>query len=417
MSMAPPSVVTIVLAGGAGSRLRALTSDRAKPAVPFGGGYHLVDFALSNAANSGLRDVWVIQQFHPVSLGAHLRSGRPWDLDRLDGGLLVLHPSQGTGRDGFHSGTTDALWKQVEPLREAGPEVTVVVSADAVYRLDYEALVRDHLASFAEVTMVTTRVDPGDAGRYGVVEVDDDGVVTSYSYKPRDPASDLICAEIFVFNTAALISALETAHDEAFASGDGDPGDIGDNVLPEMVAAGHAREWRLEGYWRDVGTIASYWAGHMDLLGEPPVHELDVPGWPLRTVSTYSGPARTGSQAVVTSSLLGRGAVVRGTVEHSVVGPGAVVEDGATVRDSVILPGAVVRSGARVETAVVDSDVEVPADARIGEHQPGADEATVRVALLGRPTGGPRPRGHVVPAGEADPPDNDDNDDDKGSRT
>lgn len=130
--MAPSSVVTLVLAGGAGSRLRALTRDRAKPAVPFGAGYHLVDFALSNAANSGFRDVWVIQQFHPVSPGAHLRSGRPWDLDRLDGGLLVLHPSQGTGRDGFHSDTTDALWKQVEPLRRAAPEVTVVVSADAV---------------------------------------------------------------------------------------------------------------------------------------------------------------------------------------------------------------------------------------------------------------------------------------------
>ena len=406
--MAPSSVVTLVLAGGAGSRLRALTRDRAKPAVPFGAGYHLVDFALSNAANSGFRDVWVIQQFHPVSLGAHLRSGRPWDLDRLDGGLLVLHPSQGTGRDGFHSGTTDALWKQVEPLRRAAPEVTVVVSADAVYRLDYDAIVRDHLASFAEVTMVTTRVDPRDAGRYGVVEVDDGGAVTAYSHKPEDPSSDLVCAEIFVFNTAALISRLEAAHEEALTAGDGDPGDLGENVLPAMVAAGHARQWRHDGYWRDVGTVASYWAGHMDLLGEPPVHELDVPGWPLRTASSFSGPARTGPQAEVTRSLLGRGAVIRGTVEHSVIGPGAVVEHGAVVRDSVILPGAVVRAGARVETAVVDSGVEVPVDARIGEHQADADEATVQVALLWHAQDGPRPSGFTVRAGEMDPPDDED---------
>ncbi|MGX1856727.1 glucose-1-phosphate adenylyltransferase family protein [Dietzia sp. NPDC055340] len=406
--MAPSSVVALVLAGGAGSRLRALTRDRAKPAVPFGAGYHLVDFALSNAANSGFRDVWVIQQFHPVSLGAHLRSGRPWDLDRLDGGLLVLHPSQGTGRDGFHSGTTDALWKQVEPLRRAAPEVTVVVSADAVYRLDYDAIVRDHLASFAEVTMVTTRVDPRDAGRYGVVEVDDDGAVTAYSHKPEDPSSDLVCAEIFVFNTAALISRLEAAHEEALTAGDGDPGDLGENVLPAMVAAGHARQWRHDGYWRDVGTVASYWAGHMDLLGEPPVHELDVPGWPLRTASSFSGPARTGPQAEVTRSLLGRGAVIRGTVEHSVIGPGAVVEHGAVVRDSVILPGAVVRAGARVETAVVDSGVEVPVDARIGEHQADADEATVQVALLWHAQDGPRPSGFTVRAGEMDPPDDED---------
>lgn len=406
--MAPLSVVTFVLAGGAGSRLLALTDERAKPAVPFGGGYHLVDFALSNAANSGLRDVWVIQQFHPVSLGAHLRSGRPWDLDRLDGGLLVLHPSQGTGRDGFHEGTTDALWKQVDALRRAAPEVTVVVSADAVYRLDYDALVRDHLSSFAEVTMVTARVEPRDAGRYGVVEVSDEGSVISYEYKPEHPRSDLVCAEIFVFNTAALIARLEAAHEQALASGDGDPGDIGDNVLPEMVAAGHAREWRHHGYWRDVGTIASYWAGHMDLLGEPPVYELDVPGWPLRTVSSFSGPARTGAQAQVTGSILGRGAVVHGSVEQSVIGPGAVVELGAQVRGSVILPGSVVRSGARVETSVIDADVEVPVDARVGEYQPHADESSVRVALLGRLEGGPRPRGYTVRAGVADPSDDDD---------
>lgn len=406
--MAPLSAVTIVLAGGAGSRLRALTRDRAKPAVPYGAGFQLVDFSLSNAANSGLRDVWVVQQFHPVSLGSHLRSGRPWDLDRLDGGLLVLHPSQGTGRDGFHSGTADALWKQIEPLREAAPDVTVVVSADAVYRLDYDRLVRDHLASFAELTMVTTRVAPGDASRYGVVRVGGDGTVTEYSYKPDEPESDLICAEIFVFNTAALISHLERAHEDvATAGGDDDMGDIGDNVLPAMVEAGHAREWRHEGYWRDVGTVESYWAGHMDLLGEPPVHELDVPGWSLRTASAFTGPARTGEAAEVTGSLLGHGAVVRGVVDQSVVGPGAVVEAGATVRDSVILPGAVVRSGARVETAVVDAGVEVPVDARIGERQAGATESSVRVALLGTSPDGSRPSGFTLPAGKLDPPDDD----------
>lgn len=407
--MAPLSAVVIVLAGGAGSRLRALTRDRAKPAVPYGGGYQLIDFSLSNAANSGLRDVWVVQQFHPVSLGSHLRSGRPWDLDRLDGGLLVLHPAQGTGRDGFHSGTADALWKQIEPLREAAPDVTVVVSADAVYRLDYDELIRDHLDSFAELTMVTTRVAPEDASRYGVVRVGGDSAVTEYRYKPEDPEGDLICAEIFVFNTAALIGSLEQAHrDVVTAGGDEDMGDIGDNILPAMVGAGHAREWRHDGYWRDVGTIESYWAGHMDLLGEPPVHELDVPGWSLRTASAYSGPARTGQDAQVAGSLLGHGAVVHGAVDHSVVGPGVVIEAGARVRDSVLLPGAVVRSGAHVETAVVDAGVEVPADARIGERQSGATESSVRVALLGSSADGPRPSGFTLAAGTLDPPDDDD---------
>lgn len=406
--MAPLSVVTVVLAGGAGSRLSALTRDRAKPAVPYGGGYQLIDFSLSNAANSGLSDVWVVQQYHPVSLGTHLRSGRPWDLDRLDGGLLVLHPSQGTGRDGFHSGTADALWKQVEVLREAAPEVTVVVSADAVYRLDYDRLVRDHLSSFAEVTMVTTRVSPEDAARYGVVRVADDGSVLDYAYKPDEPESDLVCAEIFVFNTAALIRYLEAAAEEVETPGGAsDLGDIGDNILPAMTQAGHAREWRHEGYWRDVGTIGSYWAGHMDLLGEEPVHRLDVEGWPLRTASGYSGPARTGVDATVTNSLTGHGAVVLGTVEHSVVGPGAVVEAGASVRDSVILPGAVVAAGARVETAVVSSGVRVPLDARIGDRQQGATEGTAKVALLGDDEREERPAGFVLAAGEIHPVDGD----------
>ncbi|MDV8000621.1 glucose-1-phosphate adenylyltransferase family protein [Rhodococcus sp. IEGM 1408] len=409
--MAPLSVVTVVLAGGAGSRLSALTRERAKPAVPYGAGYKLIDFVLSNAANSGLRDVWVVQQFHPVSLGAHLRSGRPWDLDRLDGGLLVLHPSQGTDRDGFHTGTADALWKQVESLREAAPQVTVVLSADAVYRLDYDEVIRDHLASFAEVTMVTTRVAPEDAGRYGVVRVAEDGSVVDYRYKPDEPESDLICAEIFVFNTAALIRHLEAAADDvASAGGPGDLGDIGDNILPAMVGAGHAREWRHEGYWRDVGTIASFWAGHMDLLGDDPVHRLDVDGWPLRTASSYTGPARTGSAAVVSGSLVGRGAVIHGEIRHSVVGPGAVIEQGALVRDSVILPGAVVRSGARVETAVVDSGVVVPAEASIGEPRAGATETTARVALLGRDeeSSGERPSGFTLAAGEIHPGDDED---------
>lgn len=406
--MARPSVVTIVLAGGAGSRLSALTRDRAKPAVPYGGGYQLIDFSLSNAANSGLSDVWVVQQYHPVSLGAHLRSGRPWDLDRLDGGLLVIHPSQGTGRDGFHSGTADALWKQVDVLREAAPEVAVVVSADAVYRLDYDRIVRDHQSSYAEVTMVTTRVPPEDAGRYGVVRVADDASVLDYVYKPDTPESDLVCAEIFVFNTEALVRYLEAAAEDVETSGGPRGlGDIGDNILPAMTRAGHAREWRHEGYWRDVGTIGSYWGGHMDLLGEDPVHRLDVGGWPLRTASTYSGPARTGPRAVVTNSMVGHGAVVLGTVEHSVVGPGVVIEEGAHVRDSVILPGAVVSAGARVETAVVSSGVVVPADARIGERQTGATEEDARVALLGDDERGERSAGFVLAAGEIHPVDDD----------
>jgi glucose-1-phosphate adenylyltransferase len=383
--MAPVRTVVLVLAGGAGGRLELLTADRAKPAVPYGGSYRLIDVPLSNALHSGLSDVWVVQQFHPVSLDDHLANGRPWDLDRTTGGLLLLHPSQGTDKEGWHTGTADALWRQSDLLRQFDPEVVVVVSADAVYRLDYEALVLEHRASGAALTMVTTEVDPGDAARYGVVQVDDEGRVTGYAYKPGEPRGNLVTTEVFVFDTDALVGLLDELAADA---GEDGLADLGDALLPRLVGEGRAREHRFRGYWRDLGTVESYWAAHMDLLADEPPFVPDEESWPLRTHARRQGAARIADGARIRRSLLASGAHVAGTVERSVLAAGTVVEAGAEVRDSVLLPGAVVRSGAVVERAILDDAVEIGAGARIGG--PGA------TALLGR-------RGRVAPGSSVPP--------------
>jgi glucose-1-phosphate adenylyltransferase len=332
--------------------------------------------------------VWLIEQHNPASLTDQLSNGRPWDLDRTTGGLRVLHPHQGGDKEGWHSGTADALWRQSGLLREAAPDALVVVSADAVYRLDYRAVVDGHLASEAAVTMVTTRVEPDDAGRYGVVQVEG-GRVVDYAYKPDEPASDLVCNEVFVFTPDRVLDLLDELA-EALDDDDEDGlGDLGDALLPRLVDDGAAREHRFDDYWRDLGTVEAYWQAHQDLVRPDPPFVPDDPAWPLLSRPSRSAPARVRDGAVVRDSLLAPGADVAGTVERSVLSSGAVVEAGAVVRESVLLPGAVVRSGAVVERTVLDDGVEVGEDARVG----GEGD----VALLGR-----RERieaGAVVPAG------------------
>jgi glucose-1-phosphate adenylyltransferase len=360
--------LVLVLAGGAGGRLELLTRTRAKPAVPFAGTHRLIDFPLSNCHNAGLSDVWVAQQFNPISLSDHMANGRPWDLDRTTGGLLILQPRLGHDREGFQQGTADSLWRNAPLIRQFAPEALVVVSADAVYAQDYGALVEEHVASGAPLSMVTYEVDPDDAGRYGVVQASG-GEVRDYVYKPDEPRGNLISNEVFVFTPEPLWDVLEELADED------DLEDLGSALLPRLVAAGGVREERLEGYWRDVGTVGAYWEAHMDLLDPEPPLDLDDRAWPILTKApTTRASAQVRRGAEVADSLLGPGATVAGAVERSVVGREAVVEAGATVRESVLLPGAVVRSGATVVRAVVDDEVDVRA---------GVGEAGGEIALAG----------------------------------
>jgi glucose-1-phosphate adenylyltransferase len=362
--------LALILAGGEGGRLEVLTAERAKPAVPFAGVYRLIDFPLSNCLHSGISDVWVVEQYEPHSLNEHLANGRPWDLDRTYGGLQVLPPQQTRSReeeDGFAQGNADAIYRHKTLIRELDPDILLVLSADHVYKLDYREVIDRHRESEAAVTLVTTRVPPGeDAGRFGVVEVDGEGRVTGFEYKPEAPRSDLVTTEVFVYDAPALLDALE----RLAAESDGDEPklkDFGHELIPHLVKEGKAREYRLEGYWRDVGTVDSYWQAHMDLLEPEPGLVLDDPAWPLRTYGTQRLPARIEGSARIGASLISPGCRVAGRVERSVLGPGVVVEEGAEVRDSVLLEKVGVRAGAKVERAILDAEVEVGKGAVVGK--------------------------------------------------
>jgi glucose-1-phosphate adenylyltransferase len=294
----------------------------------------------------------VLQQYEPHSLSEHLANGRPWDLDRTFGGLRVVHPATGDSESGFFEGNADAIHRAREPIGEFEPDVVLVVSADAVYRLDYQRVLEAHAERRADVTMVTTEVPREQAGRFGVVEVGGDGRVEGFEYKPDEPRTGTVTTEVFAYAPDVLLDTLAELADD-----DGGLEDFGHALLPALVERGNARAVELGGYWRDVGTVESYWQGHMDLLGAAPALDLDDPAWPILTHGAQRPPARVAAGASFEDALVSPGCVVRGSVERSVLGAGVVVEEGVTVRDAVVLDGA--RVAADVRRAIVDLDVEV----------------------------------------------------------
>ncbi|WP_262849794.1 glucose-1-phosphate adenylyltransferase family protein [Mumia quercus] len=350
--MRPLDVIAIVLAGGKGGRLGELTERRAKPAVPVAGSYRLVDIVLSNLVHSGVSDVWMIEQYLPGSLNEHLAHGRPWDLDRSWGGLRVVPPFEGAEGGGFAQGNADALARQAEALRERASDVTLVLSADHLYTLDLRDVLETHARTDADLTIVTTTGVP-DASRHGVVEVDDDGGVTGFAYKPDEPATDVVAAEIFAYRTTTLLEAFDhllEVHDQLE--------DYGDQLVPYLVENRRVVEHRLDSYWRDLGTVPGYWRAHMDVLDRSGVR-LDDPGWPIRTAAPVRLPARVTPSADVREALLAPGSVVAGSVRHSVVGPGCEVDEGAEVVDSVLLDGVTVGPGVRLVGVVADAGATI----------------------------------------------------------
>lgn len=371
--MMRPQVLALVLAGGEGGRLAPLTDERAKPVTPFAGSYRLIDFPLSNCVHSGVNDVWVIQQYEPHELTKQLANGRPWDLDRTRGGLRILHPYLGDSESGWYEGNADAIYRNRKVIADEDPDVLLVLSADHVYKLDYADVVADLLESGAAVTMVTTTVPKEDASRYGVVEVDGDGKVREFEYKPDDPKSGVVTTEVFAYDARRLLQTLDELADEGDSSG---LSDFGHELLPRLVDEGSARGFELDGYWRDVGTIESYWDAHMDLLEAEPRLTLDDPAWPILTTGLQRSPARIEASATLDGVLVAAGAQVRGTVVRSVLAPGVVVERGAEVRDAILLHDSYVGAGARVTRAILDEQAHVEGDAVVE----GTDEVAVVAA-------------------------------------
>lgn len=366
--------VALVLAGGQGSRLAPLTDSKPKPAVSLAGTYTLIDIVLSNLSHSGIRNVWIIEQYLGHVLNSYLSSGRPWDLDGTRSGLRIAPPVEGRDQDdseGFSEGNGHVLFQQLEALEESGANTVIVTSADHLYSLDFRAVLEQHHSTNSDLTIVTTAIEEH-PGRYGVVEADDAGRVTSYVYKPEDPAGQIVATEVFIFEVEALAATIRRLLKELDSPSD--LGDYGETIIPAMVRDGIVNEYRMGGYWRDLGTIDAYFQAHMDIIDGAVA--LDDPDWPVITNTTHFSPAYVSSQASVSDSLICSGARVEGAVEHSVIGPGAVVEPGAEVHRSIINAGVVVPAGAVLHSVIADTGATVAA-CPLGETKPGPGNITV----------------------------------------
>jgi glucose-1-phosphate adenylyltransferase len=351
------SVVTLILAGGEGERLSILSQVRAKPGVPFGGKYRIIDFALSNVVNSGLTDVGILTQYAPRSLIDHIGVGRPWDLDRSRGGVALLQPFIGRGRArDWYRGTADAVLQNLDFLADRDPELVLVLAGDHVYKMDYRPFLALHRQKSAEVTCAVRTVPIQEAHRFGILAVDEEGRVTAFVEKPEDPPSNLVSMGVYVFSWACLREVLTA-----------DRVDFGRDLLPWMVDEGRrVYAYEFGGYWQDVGTVESYWRTSLDLLSDDPGIELNDLGWLIYTKSEDRPPARLGPDAVVSRSMISHGCVIDGRVEHSVLSPGVRVAAGASIRDSIVMFDAEIGSGAALDRAIVDKEAWIGPDARIG---------------------------------------------------
>ncbi|CAN5579110.1 glucose-1-phosphate adenylyltransferase family protein [soil metagenome] len=356
-----PRVLCLVLAGGQGSRLGPLTTGRAKPSLPVGGHYRLIDVSLSNTAHSALADVWVVQQYEPHALNEHLAGGRPWDLDRTRGGFRALPPFEGHDRSGFATGNADALARNWPVIAAFDPDVLLVSSADHLFRIDYRTVLEAHLGAGADATLVSTLLPRGtEASRYLVVDAAGD-TVDGLDYKPEDPSGRRVGTEVFAYRPDALARHLADLQREG-----GDLGDYGERLLPRFLDAGAITHVAHDGHWRDLGTPESFLDGQLELLGSRPPLRLDDPSWPILTSMPVRAPAVVHRTAELDEAWLSPGADVAGTVIHSIIGPGAKVERGAVVRHSVIMEDAVVRAGATVSRSVVAESATVGRSARLG---------------------------------------------------
>lgn len=355
-------VVALILAGGQGDRLSVLSEERAKPAVIFGGRYRIIDFALSNVVNSGITRVGVLTQYRPRSLNDHIGIGRPWDLDRQGGGVTLLQPYLGRESSDWYRGTADAVFQNIYFLEESRADIVLILAGDHVYKMNYDELIAYHLAKGADVTVPLYQVPLEEAHRYGVLRTDDDNRIVEFEEKPDHPKSNLISMGIYVFNRQTLLDQL--IEDSRTNS----THDFGRDVVPQMVEDPGLRVYGypFSGYWRDVGTIESYYDGNMDLLEDLPALNMYDPDTRIRSRITGFPPAKVGHRAYISRSLLDLGCIINGHVEHSVLSPGVYVEEGAVVRDSIIFDNCRIESGAIVERSIIDKDVLVGKNAYVG---------------------------------------------------
>ncbi len=364
-------VFTVILAGGEGSRLSILAEKRAKPAMPFAGKYRIIDFVLSNCANSDLFNIAVLTQYRPHSLIEHIGTGRPWDLDRNRGGARIWQPYRGRGDQDWYRGTADALYQNRNFIRSERCDTLLVLSGDHIYKQDYRRMLRQHWDTGADLTVAVREVPAEEAHRFGIMKTDSQNRIVEFYEKPREFQGTLASMGIYVFNTDYLIEMLE----EDARREDSDH-DFGKNVIPAMVQEANVYAYPFSGYWVDVGTIPAYWQTNMELLEDRPELDLNDEGWRIHTLSEERPPVKVLSGAEISRAMLSNGCVISGEVTNSILSPGVIVEPGAVVRDSIIMNDSVIRAGAVVDCSILDKRVEVQREAVVG----WGDDKTPNVA-------------------------------------
>ncbi len=373
--------VAMLLAGGQGSRLYALTNNIAKPAVSFGAKYRIIDFPLSNCINSGIDTVGVLTQYQPLVLNEYVGNGQPWDLDRTFGGVHILSPYEAKTDTSWYKGTANAIYQNIRFMKMYDPEYVLILSGDHIYKMDYDKMLQAHKAAKADCTIACMEVPLNEASRFGILNTKRDGSIYEFEEKPANPKSNLASMGIYIFTASKLFKYLEL--DEANPQSEND---FGKNVLPAMLDAGEKMySYRFEGYWKDVGTITSLWEANMDLLGVIPNFQLNDRDRVVHSKSPLAPPAFVEGEVV--NSIVATGGEIEGKVVNSVIGTNCVIEKGAEVIDCVLMGNIVVKSGAKINYAIIDEEVTIGENAVIGAPKTEAsnvESKTGGITVLGR---------------------------------
>ena len=371
--MSKKECIAMLLAGGQGSRLGALTSNVAKPAVSFGGKFRIIDFALSNCANSDVTTVGVLTQYRPYLLHSYIGTGEAWNLDERDGGVSILPPSATQTGGAWYEGTADAVTQNIGYIEQNDPEYVLILSGDQLYRMDYAEMLETHKKNNADLTIAVMPVPWEEASRFGIITTDEEGRITKFTEKPKKPDSNLASMGIYIFTTDLLLAALrEDAVDQTSEH------DFGKNIIPKLLDDGkRLYTYEFNGFWRDVGTISSYHETSMDLLGPNPAFDIFDEKFPIMSNASTRPPSFVGRNGEVEDCLVSNGCRILGKAKHSIISTDAVIGERATVVDSVLLPGAVVKDGAHVVRAILGENSVVEENVNLGSVDMTKDTAVI----------------------------------------
>ena len=359
-SVIKKEMIAMLLAGGQGSRLGVLTSKVAKPAVAFGGKYRIIDFPLSNCINSGVDTVGVLTQYQPLRLNTHIGIGIPWDLDRNVGGVTVLPPYEKSSKTEWYTGTANAIYQNLNYMETYNPEYVLILSGDHIYKMDYEVMLDFHKATNADVTIAVMPVPMEEASRFGIVVTDENNVITDFQEKPAEPKSNLASMGIYIFSWKALRESLIALKDQSNC-------DFGKHIIPWLKERGdRMAAYEFNGYWKDVGTLGSYWEANMELIDIIPEFNLYEEFWKIYTSSEIIAPQYISADAKVDKCIVGDGTEIYGEVHNSVIGPGVTIKKGAVVRDSIIMRGTTIGENVTVDRSIIAEGVTVGNDVEIG---------------------------------------------------